>query len=123
MRASATGRIYASVYQTRQSFQSSPAREGECNLIALEPDATEDSLFQSSPAREGECNQRASSPLAPLFLFQSSPAREGECNAVMVPFCSICSVFQSSPAREGECNQSHQPSEVGVGDVSILTRP
>ena len=39
-----------------ETFQSSPAPEGECNTERPMPPDIRTLLFQSSPAPEGECN-------------------------------------------------------------------
>ena len=57
------------------AFQSSPAPEGECNMVRLLPVALP-AVFQSSPAPEGECNLTVQPvPLTPASFNPHPPLR------------------------------------------------
>ena len=86
-------------------FQSSPAREGECNNRASWLRWCTTSRFQSSPAREGECNPVRAVPIGPLASrFNPHPPVRASATTSSSCATSAAPMFQSSPAREGECN-------------------
>ena len=82
-------------------FQSSPAPEGECNLVGI-------SLHHFLP-----------------FLFQSSPAPEGECNMALPAFDVYdCSCFNPHPPLRASATWRGVGHVDSANDlVSILTRP
>jgi len=84
-------------------FQSSPAREGGCDVVWLTRPGRHEA-FQSSPAREGGCDPIDGRTAIIKLTFQSSPAREGGCDANSHAPLFLLFVFQSSPAREGGCD-------------------
>ena len=96
LRASATAQCSSEALSGRTAvgtkFQSSPAPEGECNvLVWRHPDRCGKTVIEGStgfnphpPLRASATGRRVLALQFPRRRFQSSPAPEGECNGVGV---------------------------------------